>query len=188
MASGDGPRISLIQDLDGPNAGFGAFWGEVHSAVHKALGCIGVVTDGSIRDLPQFAEGFQALGGMVAPSHAHNHLCDFAQHVRVAGMDVSSDDLIHADQHGAVVIPRNVAAKVPEAAELCMRREAPILAACRSKDFSLEALRAAIMKSGEIQPSPMTASPATPRSRAIPVAHAIGFPRGGPRASASAIA
>ncbi|MET0606865.1 MAG: RraA family protein [Beijerinckiaceae bacterium] len=150
VASGHGPRISLIQDLDGPNAGFGAFWGEVHSAVHKALGCIGVVTDGSIRDLPQFAEGFQALAGMVAPSHAHNHLCDFAQHVRVAGMDVSSDDLIHADQHGAVVIPRNVAAKVPEAAELCMRREAPILAACRSKDFSLEALRAAIMKSGEI--------------------------------------
>ena len=150
VASGGGPRISLIQDLDGPNAGFGAFWGEVHSAVHKALGCIGVVTDGSIRDLPQFAEGFQALAGMVAPSHAHNHLCDFGQQVCVAGMDVSSDDLVHADRHGAVVIPRNVAAKVSDAAELCMRREAPILAACRSPAFTLEQLRAAIMKAGEI--------------------------------------
>jgi regulator of RNase E activity RraA len=150
VASGAGPRISLIQDLDGPNAGFGAFWGEVHSAVHKALGCIGVITDGSIRDLPQFADGFQALAGSVAPSHAHNHLCDFGQQVRVAGMDVSSDDLIHADRHGAVVIPRGVAARLPEACDLCARREAPILAACRSGEFTLEKLRAAIRESGDI--------------------------------------
>ena len=86
-APGRRPRISVIQDLDGAQAGFGAFWGEVHSAIHKALGCLGVVTDGSIRDIPQWAPGFQALAGMVGPSHAHVHLVDFGEEVRVARHD-----------------------------------------------------------------------------------------------------
>jgi regulator of RNase E activity RraA len=67
VGTGAGPRISVIQDIDGPDAGFGAFWGEVNSAVHKALGCLGVVTDGSIRDIPQWAPGFQALVKYVSP-------------------------------------------------------------------------------------------------------------------------
>ena len=150
VASKPGPTITVIQDLDGADVGFGAFWGEVQSAVHKGLGCLGVVTDGCIRDIPQWAPGFQALAGSIAPSHAHVHLADFGKEVRVSGMLVRSGDLVHADRHGAVVIPRNVAAKVPDAAELCMRREAPILAACRSPDFTLEQLRSAIMKAGEI--------------------------------------
>jgi regulator of RNase E activity RraA len=150
VGSGAAPRISVIQDLDGEQAGFGAFWGEVHSAVHKALGCLGVVTDGSIRDIPQWAEGFQALAGMVGPSHAHVHLAGFGEVVRVAGMTVRSGDLIHADRHGAVVIPVDIAAKVPAAADLCARREEPILAVARSSDFSLAKLRDAIARSGEI--------------------------------------
>src|SRR5215212_2045518 len=46
VGSGPGPTITVIQDLDGANAGSGAFWGEVQSTVHKALGCLGVITDG----------------------------------------------------------------------------------------------------------------------------------------------
>ena len=150
VGSGPAPRISVIQDLDGELAGFGAFWGEVHSAVHKALGCLGVVTDGSIRDIPQWAEGFQALAGMIGPSHAHVHLAGFGEPVRIAGMSVRSGDLIHADRHGAVVVPADVAEKVPAAAELCARREEPILAIARSPDFSLERLRAALSAADEI--------------------------------------
>ncbi|MHB2166803.1 RraA family protein [Alsobacter sp. R-9] len=150
VGSGAGPRISVIQDLDGEQAGFGAFWGEVHSAVHKALGCLGVVTDGSIRDIPQWAEGFQALAGMIGPSHAHVHLAGFGEPVKVAGMTVRSGDLVHADRHGAVVIPVDVAAKVPAAADLCARREEPILAVARSRDFSLEKLRDALSRADEI--------------------------------------
>jgi len=60
-----GPRITVIQDIDGPDVGYGAFWGEVQSNVHKALGCLGVITDGSIRDIPQWAPGFQALAGSI---------------------------------------------------------------------------------------------------------------------------
>ncbi len=55
VGTGHGPRISVIQDIDGPDVGYGAFWGEVQSNVHKALGCLGVITDGSIRDIPQWA-------------------------------------------------------------------------------------------------------------------------------------
>jgi regulator of RNase E activity RraA len=150
VGTGHGPRISVIQDVDGADIGYGAFWGEVQSNVHKALGCLGVVTDGSIRDVPQWALGFQALAGSIGPSHAWVHAESFGGEVHVAGMSVKSDDLIHADRHGAIVIPRDVAVKLPEAAELCGRREAPILEIARSPDFSLEKLKAALKRSAEI--------------------------------------
>jgi regulator of RNase E activity RraA len=150
VGTGFGPRISVIQDIDGPDVGYGAFWGEVQSAVHKALGCLGVVTDGSIRDIAQWAPGFHALAGSIGPSHAWVHAENFGGEVRVAGMTVRSDDLIHADRHGAVVIPLDVAARVPDAAELCGRRETPILEIARSKEFSLEKLKEALKRSAEI--------------------------------------
>ncbi|HEY0327800.1 MAG TPA: RraA family protein [Rhodopseudomonas sp.] len=150
VGSGQGPRISVIQDLDGPDSGFGAFWGEVNSAVHKALGCRGVVTDGSIRDIGQWAPDFQALAGSIGPSHAYVHVEGFADEIRVAGMTVRSGDLIHADRHGAVVIPPEVAVQLPEAAELCGRREAPILEIARSPSFTLERLKEALRRSAEI--------------------------------------
>lgn len=148
--TGQGPRISVIQDLDGINIGFGAFWGEVNSSVHKALGCLGVVTDGSIRDIPAWAPGFQALAGSIGPSHAFVHLAGFGETVCVAGMTVSSDDLIHADRHGAVVIPANIAEKLPDAAKLCERREEPILSIARSPSFTVEKLKEALAKAAEI--------------------------------------
>jgi regulator of RNase E activity RraA len=150
VGTGHGPRIVMIQDIDGPDVGYGAFWGEVQSNVHKALGCLGVVTDGSIRDIPQWAPGFQALAGSVVPSHAWVHADSFGGEVRVAGMTVRSDDLVHADCHGAVVIPLDIAAKVPEAAELCGRRETPILDIARSPTFTLEKLKEALARSAEI--------------------------------------
>jgi regulator of RNase E activity RraA len=150
VGTGQGPIISVIQDIDGADAGFGAFWGEVQSAVHKALGCLGVITDGSIRDIDQWAPGFQALAGSIGPSHAFVHAESFGGEVRVAGMTVRSGDLIHADRHGAVVIPLDVAAKLPDAAELCGRRETPILEIARSPEFTLAKLREALARSAEI--------------------------------------
>ncbi|MBV8920037.1 MAG: RraA family protein, partial [Bradyrhizobium sp.] len=107
-------------------------------------------TDGSVRDVPQWAPGFQALAGSIGPSHAWVHAESFGGEVRVAGMTVRSDDLIHADRHGAIVIPIEIAAKLPEACELCGRREAPILEIARSADFSLEKLKEALKRSAEI--------------------------------------
>jgi regulator of RNase E activity RraA len=144
------PTVSVIQDLDGERRGYGAFWGEVNTAIHKGLGCLGCVTDGSIRDLDQVAPGFQLLAGRVGPSHAHVHVVDFGQKVQVAGMAVASGDLVHADRHGAVVIPLGVAARIPEAAALMARREAVILTAARSPGFDFAQLREALLRSDEI--------------------------------------
>lgn len=144
------PSIAVIQDVDGPDAGFGAFWGEVQTHVHKALGCIGVITDGSVRDIDQMAPGFAVLAGSIMPSHAHVDLVHFAETVSVAGMIVSPDDVIHADRHGAVVIPHDAVKKVPEAAAAIARREKVLLDACKAPGFTVEQLRQAYERMDDI--------------------------------------
>jgi regulator of RNase E activity RraA len=146
---GPGPSIVVIHDMD-EHPGYGAFWGEVNSAIHKGLGCLGLITDGSVRDLPDVAEGFQMLAAEVVPSHAHVHVVDFGRPVNVAGMRVRDGDLVHADRHGAVVIPVEVANKVVGAARLIQARERVIIDAARTPGFSVEELRAAQGKAAEI--------------------------------------
>jgi regulator of RNase E activity RraA len=149
VAGGSGPKVVVIQDVDS-RIGFGCFWGEVQTAIHKGLGCLGLVTDGGVRDLDAVAPEFQVLCGKITPSHAWVHSIAHGGTVDVFGMVVRSDDLIHADRHGAVVIPHEVARKVADAARLCARREEPILKVARSPDFSLEALERAMAEAAEI--------------------------------------
>jgi regulator of RNase E activity RraA len=149
VAGGSGPKIAIIQDVDS-RVGFGCFWGEVQTAIHKALGCQGLVTDGGVRDLDAVAPDFQVLCGKVTPSHAWVHAISFGGTVDVFGMIVRSDDLIHADRHGAVVIPADAAREVANAARLCARREEPILKVARSPDFTLDKLAAAMAEAAEI--------------------------------------
>ncbi|MDE0225777.1 MAG: RraA family protein [Gammaproteobacteria bacterium] len=141
----DGPKPSVvvIQDLDGDSRGYGSFWGEVNSNIHRGLGCIGLVTDGSVRDLPDIADGFQMLADRVGPSHAFVHLVGFGNPVNVAGMRVADGDLLHADRHGAVVVPADVAKDMPNAAALIARREAVIIEASQEPGFNFERLRKA---------------------------------------------
>lgn len=149
VADADMPTIVVLQDLD-DTPGYGAFWGEVHSTVHKALGALGCVTNGSYRDIDAWAEGFQIIGGMVGPSHAHVHLVDFGKPVNVHGMNAAHDDVLHADRHGSVVIPADAVRKLPAAIDLIARREKVILDICHAPDFSAAKLREAIRRSGEI--------------------------------------
>lgn len=139
------PKVTVLQDLDGPNAGYGAFWGEVNSNIHKALGSLGVVTDGCIRDIPDWADGFQALAGSIKPSHAHVHMISYGAQVNVAGMVVEHDDLVHADQHGAVVIPKDLAGEVAAAAGRVAAKEKIILDLCKSDGFSFAKLKQAMV-------------------------------------------
>lgn len=143
------PTVVVLQDLD-DTPGVGAWWGEVHSAVHKALGAQGVVTNGSIRDLDMLAPGFQLIAGVVNPSHAHVHMVAFGQEVAVHGMHVAHEDVVHADRHGAVVIPHDVVRLIPAAIELGARREKVILDICRDPGFSVAKLKDAIAKADEI--------------------------------------
>jgi regulator of RNase E activity RraA len=150
VESGPGPKISIVQDVDS-EIGFGCLWGEVNTAIHKACGCLGVVTNGAVRDLDEIAPGFKVLCGKVTPSRAHGHVAGFGGEVDVFGMIVHSGDLIHADRHGAVIIPHDVAKAVPDAAHLCMRREAPVLEVARGADFSIEKLAQAMAAAAKIQ-------------------------------------
>jgi regulator of RNase E activity RraA len=144
------PSIAVIQDIDAPDAGFGAFWGEVQSNVHKGLGCAGVVTDGSVRDLDAMAPDFLVLAGSIMPSHAHVHLVDFGGTVSVAGMVVSPNDVIHADRHGAVVVPAAAIKDLPAAVALLARREKVIIDAAKAPGFSVARLRQAFAEQEEI--------------------------------------
>ena len=146
---GPKPSIIVIQDID-EHKGYGAFWGEVNSAIHSGFGCLGLITDGGVRDLPEIAPGFQMLAGRVIPSHAYVHVVDFSRPITVCGMRVQDGDLIHADQHGAVVIPHDVAAGVRAAADQVIAREKVIIEAARQPGFNFEKLKAAQGRASQI--------------------------------------
>jgi regulator of RNase E activity RraA len=132
VAAAPVPGIVVIEDLDGEHAGFGAFWGEVQSNLHKALGCLGTVTNGSIRDIAMIPPGFQMLAGSISPSHAYVHVVEFGIDVTVHGMTVLDGTLIHADRHGAVIVPVDKIDAMKRANDKLSAQEARIIGAARS--------------------------------------------------------
>jgi regulator of RNase E activity RraA len=137
------PSIMVIEDLD-EDVGYGAFWGEVQSNVHQALGCLGTITNGSVRDIPMIPPGFQMLAGSIGPSHAYVHMVEYGCDVTVHGMAVKSGDLIHADRHGAAVVPADKVAAMKTALVGLSEREAKIIKAARAPEMTVEKLKAAI--------------------------------------------
>ena len=142
VAAAPRPSVVVIQDKDEP-AGYGAFWGEVQTNVHKALGCLGTVTNGSVRDIASVAEGFQMLAGSIAPSHAYVHIVEFGLSVNVHSMEVQSGDLIHADRHGAVVVPVDQIDAIKAALDGLAKQEARIITAARAPGATVESIKAA---------------------------------------------
>ena len=151
VAAAPVPGVAVIQDLDGDRAGYGSFWGEVTSTSLKALGCAGGITDGSIRDVDAIAAGFQLLARKVVPSRAFVHVVDFECDVNVLGMIVRPGDLVHADRHGAVVVPHDLARAIAGGAGLVARRERIILDAARSPGFTVDALARAMEEASRIE-------------------------------------
>ena len=138
------PSISVIEDTDGEHAGYGAFWGEVQTNVHKALGVLGVVTNGSVRDIPMVAKGFQMLAGSIAPSHAFVHIEEYGTPVNVHGMAVENGDLIHADRHGAVIVPADKVDEMMMTLEALVEREARIIRAANDPGMTVERIKEAM--------------------------------------------
>jgi regulator of RNase E activity RraA len=133
------PRVVVMQDSDPQPVG--SFWGEVQGNIHKALGCIGLVTNGGVRDLDEAkALGFHFFASEVLVSHAYVHLVAIDVPVSVGGMVVRPGDLIHADKHGAQVIPLEIAPQIPEAVARIAADERRIIETCQAADFSLEKL------------------------------------------------
>lgn len=134
------PRVLVLEDMD-DRPGRGAFVGNVHASILKALGCVGYVTNGAVRELPSVqAIGFQLFAGSVAVSHAYAHIFEIGTVVTVGGLDVKAGDLLHGDRHGVLTVPHQVATRVPAAAERLQRKEDRVIEFCKSQDFSVEGL------------------------------------------------
>lgn len=138
------PRVMVIHDEDEPPA-IGSLWGEVNGSIFMALGAVGVVTDGGVRDLDEVhAMGLQFFARDVIVSHAYVHLTSVGKPVTIGGLTVNPGDLVHGDKHGVMQIPHEIAAEIPEAVRVVEERERPIIELCRSSEFSPERLRALI--------------------------------------------
>lgn len=134
------PRILVLEDKDNP-PGRGAFVGDMHAAILKALGCVGYVTNGAVRELPAVgAMGLQLFAGNVAVSHAYAHIFDVSASITVGGMEIQPGDLLHGDRHGVLTIPPKIAGSIPAVAAEIQRAEKTVIDFCRSKEFSVAKL------------------------------------------------
>jgi 4-hydroxy-4-methyl-2-oxoglutarate aldolase len=134
------PRVLVLQDMD-DDPGRGAFVGDVHAAILKALGCVGFVTNGAVRELPGVRRvGLQLFSGNLAVSHAYAHIFDVGSKVVVGALEVQPGELLHGDQHGVLTIPTEIAAQIPQVAEDRRRIEKRVIDFCKSGSFSVEKL------------------------------------------------
>lgn len=135
------PRIVVVEDVE-KHPGLGSFVGEVHANILSALGCVGVVTNGAVRDLPQVrTTGFQFFAGNVAVSHAYAHVFQYGIPVELGGLRIEPGDLLHGDRHGILKVPLEIAAEIPAVVRQIQEKEERLIAMCRSADFSLDKLR-----------------------------------------------
>jgi regulator of RNase E activity RraA len=138
------PRIVVVQDV-GTRPGLGSLVGAVHMNILRALDTVGVVTNGSVRDIPAAeTAGFHFFAGSVSVSHAYVHITEIGQPVEIGGLEIKSGDLLHGDLHGLQSIPLDLAPQIPAVAARIIASEQRLIALCRSPGFSLEKLRAAV--------------------------------------------
>lgn len=120
--------IAVIEDVDGAGA-TGAWWGEIHVGIHAAFGLQGAITNGLARDLGEGRDDFPILCGGVGPSHAFVHVVEFGAGATVFGCEVPEGAMVHADEHGMVVIPEEVIPKLLHGLETLHSAEGTILSA-----------------------------------------------------------
>ena len=142
MAEAQQPSVAVIEDVDHPDC-VGAFWGEVNTTIHKGFGMSGALTNGVMRDLGDLAEGFPVVAGSIGPSHGFVHVLDIGTPVTVFGLTVAPGDLVHADRHGAVVVPPDVIPMLSSAIRKMQETEALVLVPARSPGFDFAAFETA---------------------------------------------
>jgi 4-hydroxy-4-methyl-2-oxoglutarate aldolase len=137
-----GPRIVVIQDSD-PFPGTGAFFGEIHARICRALHCVAYVTNGAVRDIPGIqALGFQLFARSLSVSHAYGHVVEFGQPIDIGGLRICSGDLLHGDVHGVQNIPLEAIHHLVSAAEQVRQQEQELFHLCDDPDFCIEKLAA----------------------------------------------
>jgi 4-hydroxy-4-methyl-2-oxoglutarate aldolase len=144
IATAPRPRLVVVEDVD-DRPGLGAFVGDVHAEILRALECVAYATNGSVRDVDRVcASGFQLFASSVAISHAYAHVVDFGGQVSVGGLAVSSGDVLFGDNSGLLQIPPAAVQEIPAVAERMRSEEARVTAFCRSEGFSIDGLRALV--------------------------------------------
>ena len=139
------PRVVVVQDVSS-RKGLGSLVGAVHMNILRALDCVGVVTNGSVRDIPAAeSDGFHFFAGSISVSHAYVHIVEIGKPVEVGGLTIESGNLLHGDLHGVQSIPLDMAGRIPEVAAEITAKEQALIALCRSSEFSVEKLRAAVI-------------------------------------------
>ena len=134
------PWLVVIEDLEYPNP-VGSFWGEVNAGVYKALGAVGTVTNGGVRDLPEVRPtGFQFFSSCVLVSHAYVHVVEYGGPVAVGGLTVRPGDLLHGDEHGVTSIPLEIARDIPQASQAIEMAERRLIDYARSPACTPERL------------------------------------------------
>jgi regulator of RNase E activity RraA len=131
------PAVAVIEDMDYPDC-IGAYWGEINTTIHKGFGLSGALTNGVMRDLGDLPSGFPVVAKSIGPSHGFVHVRDIGSTVSICGLSVSEGDLIHADQHGALVIPLDVIDTLEAAIEKLLSTERIVLDAARKKSFDFD--------------------------------------------------
>ena len=142
MSEVSGPSIAVIEDVDFPDC-IGAYWGEINTKIHKRFGLSGVLTNGVVRDLGDLAEDFPVVAGSIGPSHGFVHVREIDTPVSVFGITVSPGDLVHADRHGAVVIPNEVIPILKDAVHKLFASERLILDPAEKTGFSFDDFKSA---------------------------------------------
>jgi regulator of RNase E activity RraA len=136
------PSVAVVEDVDFP-ACVGAYWGEVNTAIHKGFGMAGALTNGVVRDLGDLPDGFPVIAGSIGPSHGYVHVRSIGEPVRVFGLEIRQGDLVHADRHGAVVVPPDVVPHLAEGIERLWASERLVLDPARAEGFDFAAFEAA---------------------------------------------
>lgn len=142
MYDGMKPAVAVIEDTDYPRC-VSAYWGEVNTTVHRAFGLAGALTNGVVRDLGDLPIGFPVIAGSIGPSHAFVRVTSIGEPVEIFGLHICQDDLVHADRHGAVVVPREVQPLLEQAIRRLQSSEELILGPARQPGFSFEKFEAA---------------------------------------------
>ena len=137
-----GPKVVVVQDLDDPPGG--AMWGEWNANLHLAVGCVGTVTEGAVRDLDALDRlGFHTMATSVSVGHGSGAFVDYGSPLEVAGLAVSTGDLLVGDQHGVLHLPHDIPlSEIIERARRIDELESEVFAYCQSGQFTPDGMHA----------------------------------------------
>jgi 4-hydroxy-4-methyl-2-oxoglutarate aldolase len=139
------PAVLVMHDV-GPDPLRSCHMGEIMATIAKALGAVGCVCDGGLRDVAEVEAlgGFQYFCPGFVVSHGNPVICEINVPVTVAGMTVRPGDLLHGDVNGVTVVPETIAARVADEALLVRAAEKVILDLARAPGFTVARLREAL--------------------------------------------